>query len=121
MSERDALLAELLDLHRKHSDEVIYPDCNGSLRISAGHVEAYQAADAVEHKPSTTLSGLFDKAVEARLTSAEADNDAGKFECPQRLYQMLDGGNEDAEALVRFRCVYCTPPIRWVEILEVRS
>ena len=97
LSERDALFAELLDLHRKYSDEVIYPDCNSSLRISAGHVEGYQAADAVQHKPSTTLSGLFDKTVEARLTST--DSAVGEeFECPERLYQMLASGG-DAESI----------------------
>lgn len=97
LSERDALFAELLLLQRQHSDEVFYPDCNGSLRISAGHVEGYQAADAVEHKPSTTLAGLFDKAVEAKLSSTEADSRTS-FECPERLYQMLSSGG-DGEAI----------------------
>ena len=98
MSERDALFAELLDLQREHSDEVIYPDCNSSLRISAGHVEGYQAADAVQHRPSTTLAGLLDKAVEAKLTSAETNSD-GEFECPKRLYEMLSNGGDHAEAI----------------------
>merc|ERR1719464_2348084 len=78
------------------NDDVIYPDCNGSLRISAGYVEGYNAADAVECKPSTTLAGLFDKAVEAKLlkTDNNADdnnnsNENNEFECPDRLYQML--------------------------------
>lgn len=95
LSERDALFADLLVLQRQHSDEVFYPDCNGSLRFSAGHVEGYQAADAVEHKPSTTLAGLFDKAVEARL----AADSTQEFECPERLYKMLSNGDDAEEAI----------------------
>ena len=39
LSERDQLLARLLELQRAHSEEAFYPDANGSLRLSAGHVE----------------------------------------------------------------------------------
>ena len=98
LSERDALFAKLLLLQRQHSDEVFYPDCNGSLRISAGHVEGYQAADAVEHKPSTCLAGLFDKAVEATLSGTETGSTQSYFECPKRLYEMLSSGG-DSEAI----------------------
>lgn len=102
ISERDALFAQLLELQRKFSDEVIYPDCNGSLRISAGHVQGYQAADAVEHKPTTTLAGLFDKATEAKLTlcdlsqSSPSNTVKNEFVCPERLYQMLSSGETAA-------------------------
>jgi len=96
LSERDALFAELLELQRKHSNEVLYPDCNGSLRISAGHVEGYQAADAVVHKPTTTLAGLFDKATEAKLNMDLSQ--AEEFHCPQRLYQMLSSSNYNDSA-----------------------
>jgi hypothetical protein len=41
ISERDELLAKLLEHQRAHSNEPFYPDCNGSLRISAGHCEGY--------------------------------------------------------------------------------
>lgn len=84
-SERDSIFAKLLDLQRQTSDEVIYPDCNGSLRISAGHVEGYLAADAVEYKPSTTLAGLYDKATEAKLTQQHHN----QFDCPARLYDLI--------------------------------
>jgi len=105
LSERDALFAKLLDLQRTYSDEVIYPDCNGSLRISAGHVEGYRAADAVHHTPSTTLAGLYDKAVEAKLNGGGgASDEESEFACPDRLLQMLssDGsgdGDDTAETI----------------------
>ena len=38
-SERDSLFTKLLVYQRANSEETFYPDCNGSLRISAGHVE----------------------------------------------------------------------------------
>lgn len=103
LSERDALFAKLLDLQRKYSDEVIYPDCNGSLRISAGHVEGYNAADAIKHTPSTTLAGLYDKAVEAKLNRGDGgvtSEEEDEFACPDRLLQMLssDGDNERGTA-----------------------
>ena len=48
LSERDELLAKLLELQRTHAPagEKFYPDANGCLRLSAGHVEGYAAADA---------------------------------------------------------------------------
>mmetsp|Transcript_4213 Transcript_4213/g.11455 ORF Transcript_4213/g.11455 Transcript_4213/m.11455 type:complete len:779 (+) Transcript_4213:51-2387(+) len=85
LSERDALFALLLDLQRQHSGEKMYPDCNGSLRLSAGYMEGYQGADAVEYKPQTTLAGLLDKATEAKLSGSKL----GEFSCPERLYDML--------------------------------
>ena len=93
MSERDALFAKLLELQRKHSaeGEIFYPDCNGSLRLSAGHVEGYAPEDAVIHKPSTTLAGLLDKVLEARLSKDERKNE--EFSCPDRLFEMLSSGN----------------------------
>eukprot|EP00548_Thalassiothrix_antarctica_P006868 CAMPEP_0194143502 /NCGR_PEP_ID=MMETSP0152-20130528/12674_1 /TAXON_ID=1049557 /ORGANISM="Thalassiothrix antarctica, Strain L6-D1" /LENGTH=736 /DNA_ID=CAMNT_0038842953 /DNA_START=69 /DNA_END=2279 /DNA_ORIENTATION=- len=96
LSERDELLAKLLELQRKHASEgeTFYPDCNGSLRISAGHVEGYKAADAVQYEPSTTLAGLFDKATEAKLTNNN-DDESNAFSCPDRLYQMLASEEDD--------------------------
>eukprot|EP00957_Ditylum_brightwellii_P031797 2411422-Ditylum_brightwellii.AAC.1 len=92
MSERDALFAKLLEYQQQSShDDVSYPDCNGSLRISAGHVEGYTASDAVFHKPTTTLGGLLDKATESRLMLANNDAaESSEFECPERLYKMLE-------------------------------
>jgi len=114
LSERDKLFAQLLEFQQQQSqkdddgddggDDDYYPDCNGSLRISAGYVEGYKAGDAIVHTPFTTLSGLYDKVIEAKLvqqatttassSSNNNDNDvttsSSEFECPERLYKMLE-------------------------------
>jgi hypothetical protein len=90
ISERDSLLAKLLEYQQQSSDEDCYPDCNGSLRISAGFVQQYKASDAVVHTPHTTLSGLLDKATEAKLMASGDDDDDDEFNCPERLYKMLE-------------------------------
>lgn len=95
LSERDELFARLLDHQRRASrEETFYPDCNGSLRLSAGRVEGYRAADAVDHKPRTTLAGLWDKAVEADLGSGDPC-----FACPDRLRRALDDDADDARSV----------------------
>jgi len=114
LSERDKLFAKLLEFQQQQSQkggdgdgDDYYPDCNGSLRISAGYVEGYKAGDAIVHTPLTTLSGLYDKVIEAKLlqqataaststssSSSNNDNDvttsSSEFECPERLYKMLE-------------------------------
>jgi len=90
ISERDSLLAKLLEYQQQSSDEDCYPDCNGSLRISAGFVQQYKASDAVVHTPHTTLSGLLDKAIEAKLMASGDDDGEDEFDCPERLYKMLE-------------------------------
>lgn len=95
LSERDQLIAKLLEIQQAHSaGEAFYPDANGCLRLSAGHVEGYRAADAVEHTPVTTLGGLVDKHLEATLSSAggaqvvDSVQGAGEFDCPPRLVEL---------------------------------
>lgn len=92
VSERDSLFAKLLDLQRQNSGETMYPDCNGSLRLSAGFVEGYQAADAIECLPQTTLAGLLDKVTEAKLSGTKGSKN--EFSCPERLLQMLVSGDD---------------------------
>jgi hypothetical protein len=48
LSERDKLLAQLLQLQREHTQETFYPDANGCLRLSAGHVEVHGALAPVQ-------------------------------------------------------------------------
>ncbi len=95
LSERDLLLASLLEIQKANAPpgEEFYPDANGCLRLSAGHVEGYAAADAVRHEPITTLAGLVDKHVEHKLASGGAGEEGGgggggEFECPQRLLEL---------------------------------
>jgi hypothetical protein len=79
LSERDVYLGRLMELQKRHSSEIFYPDANRTLRISAGHVEGYQAADAVQHAPHTTIAGLLDKHAEAVLLAGDGDgSDAGQ-------------------------------------------
>lgn len=94
LSERDKLLSQLLELQRVHTNETFYPDANGCLRLSAGHIEGYAAADAVFHKPLTTIAGLIDKHVEAKLVrgsvGGDGDDDDDEFACPERLLAVAD-------------------------------
>ena len=108
ISERDILFAKLLEFQRKVSpDEVMYPDCNGSLRISAGHVEGYQAADAIVHQPSTTLAGLYDKVTEAKLGMINES----KFTCPGRLYNLLSSSASSDVSKVPVCLLYSTDTV----------
>lgn len=81
LSERDKLLAKMTEIQKLNSNETFYPDANSTLRLSAGHVEGYEAADAVWHHPTTFLKGLVDKHEESKLLKAGEDD----YECPQRL------------------------------------
>jgi hypothetical protein len=94
-SERDVLLGQLLELQKKATcgNLAFYPDANSTLRISAGHVEGYQAADAVQHAPITTLAGLIDKHAEAVLLCGEQEG-PGEFSCPERLVRMCTDDKE---------------------------
>jgi len=84
-------LAKLLEVQKAHSGgETFYPDANSCLRLSAGHVEGYKAADAVRHTPVTTLAGLVDKHLEAALSGGAAvDPITGQndFAAPSRLVE----------------------------------
>jgi len=96
ISERDELFAKLIELMRTHSgkDVVFYPDCNGTLRISAGHVSGYRAADAVQHLSKTTLAGVLDKAGDAK---AGGGGDVHEFDCPDRLVDLVQRDPSKAE------------------------
>ena len=96
ISERDELFAKLIELQRAHAGEdvVFYPDCNGTLRISAGHVSGYDAADAVKHLPKTTIGGLLDKAEDAKVGSG---GDLSEFDCPQRLADLVTSDPSKAD------------------------
>lgn len=98
LTERDALFAQLLQLQRDVSKETMYPDCNGSLRLSAGHVEGYQAQDALYCQPQTTLAGLYDKVMEAQLGADE--NLKMEYSCPDKLCDLLQKDQKSREVPV---------------------
>ncbi|WP_298441584.1 S46 family peptidase [uncultured Ferrimonas sp.] len=57
---RPALMAALLAWYQQQGKPV-YPDANGTLRISYGSVDGYQAADALYKQPFTYLNGILEK------------------------------------------------------------
>ena len=40
---------------------MLYPDANGTLRVTFGTVEGYRPRDGVRYKPQTTVAGLLEK------------------------------------------------------------
>jgi peptidase S46-like protein len=54
---RPMYLAALRDM----SGGRLYPDANGTLRITWGHVVGYSPKDAVEYDPQTTVEGVLQK------------------------------------------------------------
>ncbi|MBY6094344.1 S46 family peptidase [Ferrimonas balearica] len=57
---RPVLMQAMLDWYQS-LDRPVYPDANGTLRISIGHVDGYQAADALYKQPFTRLEGIREK------------------------------------------------------------
>jgi len=83
-SKRNTLLAVLQRLQEANTSAPFYPDANGTLRFSAGHVEGYQPADAVTYAPVTTVGGILDKHAEAMMLGQDTE----EFTCPERLLAM---------------------------------
>jgi len=46
---------------RAKQGRVVYPDANGTLRISYGKVEALRPRDAVTYPPVSTVAGIVEK------------------------------------------------------------
>jgi len=46
------------------SEKAVYPDANGTLRCTYGHVKGYSPADGILYKPFTTLPGILAKETE---------------------------------------------------------
>jgi len=57
-------------LEWKGSDGV-YPDANGTLRVSFGHVLGYRPDDAIEYHPVTSLAGVLAKSGDAPYRVSE--------------------------------------------------
>lgn len=57
---RPQLMQAMLDWYQSQGRPV-YPDANGTLRISIGHVDGYQAADALYKQPFTRVEGIREK------------------------------------------------------------
>jgi len=56
-----SLRKEYIDALYEWKGEGLYPDANGTMRFTYGHVAGYRPADAVWYKPFTTLKGMVEK------------------------------------------------------------
>jgi hypothetical protein len=56
-----SLRKEYIDALYEWKGEGLYPDANGTMRFTYGHVAGYKPADAVWYKPFTTLKGVVEK------------------------------------------------------------
>ena len=98
LSERDELLAKLLELQRTHAsaNEKFYPDANGCLRLSAGHVEGYAAADNRTHRSPPSASPRRRRRrrrrprAAAATPTAAATGGAGEYSAPARLLALCE-------------------------------
>jgi hypothetical protein len=61
---------------------VMYPDANGTLRITFGRVEGYAPRDAVYYAPLTTVGGI-----------AQKDTGSGEFNSPKALLDAIRAKN----------------------------
>lgn len=57
----EKLHPRLAKLRMQYKGDLLYPDANGTMRVSAGEVKGYSPADAVHYDFITTLSGVIDK------------------------------------------------------------
>lgn len=73
---------ERVDALRKHADGDLYPDANGTLRVTVGNVKGYSPRDGLQALPQTTLSGVV------------AKNGPAPFNAPARL---LEAAKEPGE------------------------
>ncbi len=55
------LMPRYFDALRVFLDHTVYPDANGTLRCSYGHINGYSPADAIWYEPFTTLKGVWEK------------------------------------------------------------
>jgi len=83
----DKLKIQMDDLDRRYMKGLMvllpdyknyYPDANGTLRLTYGKVEGYQARDAVNYRYYTTLDGIIQK----------MDPDNKEFNVPEKLVEL---------------------------------
>ncbi len=61
LATRPQVMAALL-AYRESRGEPVYPDANGTLRVSFGTVAGYSPRDGVSYQPFTTAAGILEKA-----------------------------------------------------------
>ncbi len=60
-----------MQAQRQMQPGFVYPDANGTLRVSVGRVVGYAPAEAVDYHPHTTVDGLAAKSGRAPFTAPE--------------------------------------------------
>ncbi len=66
-------LMQAVIAYQRSQGVAVYPDANGTLRVTYGQVAGYQPADAVWYKPFTTLEGILEKDTGVEPFDAPAD------------------------------------------------
>lgn len=52
---------EAVIAYQRSQGTAVYPDANGTLRVTYGHVAGYRPLDGVRYEPFTTLEGILQK------------------------------------------------------------
>ena len=85
-----ALRKEYLNALYARKGAGLYPDANGTMRFTYGHVAGYKPADAVWYFPFTTLKGVIEKNtgkepfdMPAKLSELHEKRDFGKWMDPE--------------------------------------
>ena len=100
--------------YRQTQGRAVYPDANGTLRVSYGHIAPLAPRDGVEYRPFTTVAGILEKHTgqapfdaPAPLREAIAKGDFGSTADPLLKTQTVDflsnldttGGNSGSPVL----------------------
>ena len=86
MTEARPRFIEALLAFQESRGRAVYPDANGTLRVTFGRVRGYTPRDAVEYQPFTTAAGVAEKATgeppfdaPSDLLAAIASEDFGPY------------------------------------------
>jgi len=100
--------------YRQSQGRAVYPDANGTLRVSYGHVSPLSPRDGVDYRPLTTVAGILEKHTGKApfdaprpLLEAIAKGDFGSTADPELKTQTVDfmtnldttGGNSGSPVL----------------------
>ncbi len=78
-AELNKLSALLIDVRQQYLKKDFIPDANSTLRFTYGRIRGYSPADAVYHRPHTTLDGVMEKTRdEAPYNTPQAVRDLAK-------------------------------------------
>ena len=82
--------------------EGLYPDANGTMRFTYGHIAGYKPADAVWYKPFTTLKGVVDKST--GVEPFDMPPELGKLHAAGDFGQWVDPKLGDVPVAFTHRC-----------------